>query len=93
MTLLIHPMELCCFCRGNTVKIYDLASRKVLRTLIGHSDMVNCIAFSPLENILISGSSDTTIKLWDIASGEELSTQPSGDFICYDVAFFTRSGK
>ncbi len=71
----------------NTVKIYDLASRKVLRTLKGHSEMVTCIAFSPVENILVSGSGDTTIKLWDIASGEELSTQPSGDSYVYNVAF------
>lgn len=70
---------------GNTVKLYGSASRKVLRTLKGHSEMVTCIAFSPLENILVSGSNDTTIKLWDIASGEELSTQPVGDV--YNVAF------
>jgi len=72
---------------GNTVKIYDLASRKVLHTLKGHSEMVDCVAFSPVENILASGSGDKTIKLWDIASGEELSTQPGGGTFVYDVAF------
>jgi WD40 repeat protein len=72
---------------SNTVNIYNLASRKVLHTLIGHSDVVNCIAFSPVENILASGSSDTTIKLWDIANGEELSTQPGGGTGVGDVAF------
>jgi WD40 repeat protein len=71
---------------GNTVKIYDLASKKVLHTLIRHSDIVNCIAFSPVDNILVSGSG-TTIKLWDTASGEELSTQPSGGKGVYNVAF------
>ena len=39
------------------------------------SGMVYCVAFKPDNpNILVSGSYDKTIKMWDITSGSCLST-------------------
>lgn len=38
----------------------------------GHSGWVNSVAFSPDGKLLASGSSDQTIKLWDVATGTEL---------------------
>jgi WD40 repeat protein len=39
------------------------------------SDGVTCVAFDPKNpNILVGGSSDKTIKMWDITSGSSLST-------------------
>ncbi|MBU0656516.1 MAG: NACHT domain-containing protein [Gammaproteobacteria bacterium] len=40
----------------------------------GHGGQVNCVAFSPDGGKLASGSSDRTVKLWDVASGECLKT-------------------
>jgi WD40 repeat protein len=39
-----------------------------------HSDLVYSLAFSPDGKTLASGSGrdDTTIRLWDVASGKEL---------------------
>ncbi|KAG6985299.1 E3 ubiquitin ligase complex SCF subunit sconB [Physcia stellaris] len=46
--------------------------RYSMKTFKGHSNGVMCLQFD--ENILATGSYDTTIKIWDIHSGEELRT-------------------
>ncbi|MBD6618715.1 protein kinase [Komarekiella sp. 'clone 1'] len=46
------------------------------RTLTGHSSSVNSVAFSPDGNTLASGGglTDYTIKLWNLATGEQIRT-------------------
>ncbi|AFY43299.1 serine/threonine-protein kinase [Nostoc sp. PCC 7107] len=44
------------------------------RTLIGHSEAVNSAAISPDGNTLASGSGDKIIKLWNLATGEQIRT-------------------
>src|SRR5439155_5059885 len=57
-----------------TVKLWDVASRKELATLEGHTDLVCFVVFSPDSKILATGSADNTVKLWDVATGQELAT-------------------
>jgi WD40 repeat protein len=45
-----------------------------LRTLIGHTSYVNAVAIAPNGKTAISGSSDETLKIWDIERGIELRT-------------------
>jgi len=57
-----------------TVKLWDIASGREIRTFSGHKSTVRSVAFSPDGKRFISGSYDNTVKLWDIASGQELRT-------------------
>jgi WD40 repeat protein/transcriptional regulator with XRE-family HTH domain len=44
------------------------------RTFVGHSDQVFVVRFSPDGKYLATGSTDTTVRLWDIATGQTVHT-------------------
>ena len=47
------------------IYIWNRYNRTLLRTLVGHTATVNCIAWSPTNpEILVSGSDDYTVKVW-----------------------------
>ena len=48
--------------------LYDQSSR----TFAGHKGDVMSVAFSPDGRSALSGSSDDTLKLWDVATGKEI---------------------
>jgi WD40 repeat protein len=58
----------------NEITLWDVAKGTVRRTLLGHENLVLGIAFSPDGSRLVSGSLDTTIKLWEPTSGRLLAT-------------------
>ncbi len=51
----------------------ELSSHSIV-TLGGHTGSVRSVAFSPDSTMLASGSQDSTIKLWDIATKENIAT-------------------
>jgi WD40 repeat protein/uncharacterized caspase-like protein len=57
-----------------TIKIWDSSSHALKLTLTNHQRSVSSLAFSADGQILASASWDTSIKLWNIASGKELAT-------------------
>jgi WD40 repeat protein/uncharacterized caspase-like protein len=58
--------------KDKTIKLWDAATGKELRSLEGHTGDVNSVAFSPDGKMIASGSQDKTIKLWDAATGKQL---------------------
>ena len=43
-------------------------------TLTGHSDGVISVTFSPDGKRIVSGSDDNLVKIWDAATGAEVSS-------------------
>jgi len=58
---------------GGSVILWDLASGKRLLSFVGHSNRVLATAFSPDGRHLWTGSSDGTLRRWDVGTGAQVS--------------------
>ncbi|ETO33282.1 WD-40 repeat protein [Reticulomyxa filosa] len=80
---------LCSGSFNKTIRLLDVETTKTLHTFNGHTASVWCVSFSPLQNsndksnnigviggngyTICSGSSDQTIRMWDIETGKQLT--------------------
>lgn len=62
-------------------------SETPLSTLKGHQDRVCRVAFHPSGNYVASASFDTTWRLWDVATSQELLLQEGHSKEVYSVDF------
>ncbi len=60
-----------------TVGLWDVATRRLVKRLRGHRENVNGIAFSADGSTLASGSADGTVRLWDLRTLRELAVLPA----------------
>ena len=60
---------------NGTIIVWDVATLSKRATLAGHTTAITSLAFSPDGKQLASGAnkSDGAIRLWDVATGKELS--------------------
>jgi WD40 repeat protein len=73
------------YCIQGEIKLWEVASGSEVRTLTGHADWVNSVAFSPDGRLLASGA--LAIKLWEVASGSEVRTLTGHTSWVNSVAF------
>ncbi|MBI5882317.1 MAG: hypothetical protein HZB91_04350 [Elusimicrobia bacterium] len=68
---------------------YALAAEipPLIATWTGHSNSVNSVVFSPDGTKALSGSVDTTIKLWHVATGRNLATWKGHSSYVMSVVF------
>ncbi len=60
--------------KDKTIKLWDVDSGDLIRTLIGHEWGVYCLSFSPDGSNIASGGLDKTIRIWDVSSGTVIDT-------------------
>ncbi len=70
-----------------TLKLWEIASGRLVRTFEGHINTVKCVAFSPDGRLALSGSYYNTLKLWEIASGRMVRRFKGHSWGVFSVAF------
>jgi len=58
-------------------------------TLWGHKKPITALAFSPDAKLLVSGSKDTTVRLWNVEGGARSRTMSDPHTWCLVAACFS----
>jgi len=59
---------------SNEMTVWDIHAGNPLVSSKGHTAWIVCLAYSPDQKLIASGSRDETIRLWDPATGQCLKT-------------------
>nr|Q2H139.2 RecName: Full=Mitochondrial division protein 1 [Chaetomium globosum CBS 148.51] len=70
--LQVFESALACGTADGMVRLWDLRSGQVSRSLVGHTGPVTCLQFDDVH--LVTGSLDRSIRIWDLRTGS--STTP-----------------
>lgn len=65
--LQVFEAALACGTADGMVRLWDLRSGQVHRSLVGHTGPVTCLQFDDVH--LVTGSADRSIRIWDLRTG------------------------
>jgi WD40 repeat protein len=68
------------------LRLWDIETRRPLRSLAGHKGPVVSARFSPDGTTLFTAGSDSSVRLWDVSSGTNVHTLTGPQGHCYRVA-------
>ncbi|CAG8491437.1 5509_t:CDS:10 [Ambispora leptoticha] len=72
--------------RDGAIRMWDLRTGQVHRTLIGHAGPITCLQFNEIQ--VVSGSLDRSIMIWDLRTGAVFDTL-TYDYAVTDLQFDT----
>jgi WD40 repeat protein len=58
---------------SDSITLWDTATWQPVTNLDSHTDYVGSVAFNSDGSLLATGSSDGTIYVWDVASGQQVA--------------------
>ena len=89
MRVLFHPIfsVMISASEDATLKVWDFETGDYERTLKGHTDSVQDMAFDNAGKLLVSCAADMSIKLWDFTTYECTKTLMGHDHNVSSVAF------
>jgi WD40 repeat protein len=58
----------------NVIRIWDLAASAESARLVGHEGTISALSWQAEQNLLVSGSFDTTVRLWQLPTAAAAST-------------------
>lgn len=73
--------------QDGSIRFWDAATGKQLRTLMGHDSEVRTLAWSRGHKLLASGSGDKTIRLWDLETGKTTAILRGSSEAVYRIAW------
>ncbi|KAA1469359.1 miller-Dieker lissencephaly protein [Dentipellis sp. KUC8613] len=73
--------------RDRTIRVFDVASTHLVRTINGHGEWVRCITPSDDGRLLASSSNDQTARIWDPLTGESKMELRGHDHVVEVVVF------
>jgi WD40 repeat protein len=78
--------------KDRTVRLWDVRSGHLLRTLEGHTEAVTSVAFNAHTGHIASASEDQTVRLWELSTGQQIQVFEGHKSAVWSVAF-SRDGK
>jgi WD40 repeat protein/serine/threonine protein kinase/tetratricopeptide (TPR) repeat protein len=59
------------------IEVFDSPSMKLVRSYFGHADWITSVSFDPVGRLMVSGSLDRTVRVWDPDLEDALHVLPA----------------